>query len=94
MGSTVGKRIGFRVDRRVIPVGVRCGGCGVCHLPAVVIIERGAGEAGGPGVLRLRCPRCSAVSEVALVGGPEDAELLAVLGVDWRDDGTGGARAG
>lgn len=88
-----GVRFGFRVDWAVIPVGIRCEGCGVSHLPASVIAERGA-DPRGDEVVRLRCPRCSAVGEVALDGGPQRADLLDVLGVDWRDGGSVDASAG
>lgn len=89
-------QIGFRVDRAVIPVGVRCEACGRSHLPAKVIADRGAGDGRrGARVVRLRCPRCAAASEIALDGGPEKADLLDVLGVDGRavgssDSSTGG----
>lgn len=88
-----GVRFGFRVDWAVIPVGIRCEVCGVCHLPASVIAERGANPRDDE-VVRLRCPRCSAVGEVALNGGPQKADLLDVLGVDWRDGGSVDASAG
>lgn len=79
-----GARYGFRVDRTVIPAGIRCDRCRACHLPARVIAEYATREGRARQVVRLRCPRCAAVSEVAVDGRPENAELLDVLGVDWR----------
>ena len=89
-----GAGVGFRVDRAVIPVGIRCERCGVSHLPARVIAARtSGGRRAGPSI-RLRCPRCAAVSEIALNGSSEPADLLDVLGVDWRDGGSADPIAG
>ena len=90
-----GGRVGFGVDRSVIPVGIRCDRCRVSHLPAKVIAKRDSGAEGqGDGIVRLRCPGCSAVSEIAVDASSAHGDLLDVLGVEWRDDGSVEANAG
>lgn len=91
----VGGQIGFGVDRSVIPVGIRCDRCRVSHLPAKVIAKPDSGAEGqGDGIVRLRCPGCSAVSEIAVDASSAHGDLLDVLGVERRDDGSVEANAG